>query len=81
MEINNFTPPPLFCSRTDRCINDFTIKDLELLKERVFEKTCRSQSIELETISWEKAQDVYLSIGQDLYALGLEFELLYMGDE
>ena len=79
--MNNFTPPPLFCTRTDRCTDDFTLKCWELLKERVFEQTCRSQSIELETISWEKAEEVYFSIGQDLHGLGLEFELLYMGEE
>ena len=79
MEID-FGPPPLFCTRTDRCINDFTTKDLELLKERVFEKKCRSQSIELESITWEKAEEVYFSIGQDLIGIAHDFELLYMGD-
>lgn len=77
----NFEPPPLFCTRTDRCIDDFKTKDLELLKERVFVETCRAQSIEIETISWEKAEEVYFSIGQDLYSLGLDFQLLYMGEE
>ena len=71
-------PLPLFCTRTDRCLDDFTPNCLELLKERVFENTCRSQSIELETISWEKAEEVYFSIGQDLIGIAIDFNLLYM---
>lgn len=79
--MNNFTLPPLFCTRTDRCTDDFSPKCWELLKERVFLETCRAQSIEVETISWDKAEEVYFSMGQDLYSLGLDFELLYMGEE
>ena len=74
----DFQPLPFFCTRTDRCLDDFTPNCLELLKERVFEQTCRSQCIELETISWEKAEEVYFSIGQDFVSIALEFNLLYM---
>lgn len=74
---NELSEPPLFCTRTDRCLDDFTPKCLELLKERVFEKTCRAQSIELETISWDKAEEVYFSLDQDLFGYAIEFELLY----
>ena len=69
--------PPLFCTFTDRCLDDFKPQCLELLKERVFEKICRSKSIPLETISWDQAKEVYFSIDQDLIAHAYEFGLLY----
>ena len=68
----------LFCTRTDRHINDLKTPCLENLKERVFERMVENKRIPKETISEEQASEIYFSIDQDFVGYAYEFDLLYM---
>ena len=75
METNDTS---LFCTRTDRHINDFKTPCLEKLKERVFERMVERKRIPKQTISEEQASEIYFSIDQDFIGYAYEFDLLYM---
>ena len=78
MHLNMSNTSNLFCTRTDRHINDLKTPCLENLKERVFERMVENKRIPKETISEEQASEIYFSIDQDFVGYAYEFDLLYM---
>ena len=73
----DFEFPKLFCTRTDRLLDDLNMKSLEDLKGQVFIRECEKKGLDPSTMSWEQAKEIYEYIAVDLCSYALDFGLLY----